>query len=59
MIPGTLIQHPSDGVHLLFKVPPGVTIKNDQKKTGAGIDIRGDNGPTFAKRMKLQRLSPS
>jgi hypothetical protein len=43
-LPNTLIQHPSDGIHLLFKTPPGVTIKNDQKKTGAGIDLRGDNG---------------
>jgi hypothetical protein len=43
-LPNTLKQRPSDGVHLLFKIPPSVTIKNDQKKTGAGIDIRGDNG---------------
>jgi hypothetical protein len=43
-LPKSLTQRPSDGVHLLFKIPPDVTIKNDQKKTGAGIDIRGDNG---------------
>jgi putative DNA primase/helicase len=43
-LPTTLTQRPSDGIHLLFKLPQGMTIKSDQKKTGAGIDIRGDGG---------------
>jgi hypothetical protein len=42
--PDTLTQRTSDGVHLLFKNPLGVSVSNDQKGTGKGIDIRGNNG---------------
>jgi putative DNA primase/helicase len=32
------------GIHYLFKIPPGVSVKNSAGKLGPGIDIRGDGG---------------
>lgn len=43
-LPTTLTQRTGNGKHLLFKMPPGVDVRNSQKALAPGIDIRGTGG---------------
>jgi hypothetical protein len=38
------VQTPRGGLHLYYKLPPGVRIRNSRGKIGPGIDIRTDGG---------------
>ena len=38
----------SGGVHLLFTMPPGRTIRNSASKVGPGVDVRGTGGYIIA-----------
>lgn len=35
---------PSGGMHLFFRLPPGVIVKNSVSKLGQGVDVRGTGG---------------
>lgn len=43
-LPTTLTQRTGNGKHFLFKMPPGVDIRNSQKALAPGIDVRGTGG---------------
>jgi hypothetical protein len=34
----------SGGFHLIYKAPPGITVRNSKSKLGRGIDIKGNGG---------------
>jgi hypothetical protein len=45
LIPNTTaVETPTGGIHLYFRLPPGVFVKNSRGLLGEGIDVRGEGG---------------